>query len=375
MRGLMNGLVPFATDTNGACSLFLDVPALVIPQDSNGSASTMRRMMHGDDYEISINALNMVDTVYVLGNEDTFQDCMQDLDERTGQDFVVLVHGPVSCLLGMDLRHRAALLEERVGKPVYLIETTGNEYYDKGLEKAFAFAYETFTAPVAEVDAGAAQGTAQDGLNLLGLNHIDYEPEVRAAVVAAAEKSGSLLSVWGSRDGQAQWQQAAAARRNVVCSASALKLARRFKKDFGCEFVCLDELDWLDGWADGLQLEGAPRVLVIGEQVKSNLLRRLLKRMGADSVQVASFFAMDRAIKQPADIKLRDEQEFKQLVGDPQAFDLIIGDASLARFCASPCFTLTHLPARYGRREKAGLGRDWFERLAQAWNEYACSAH
>ena len=362
MKGLWHDLAPFATDTNGASSVFLELPALVIAQDSNGSASTLRRVVQRNKNWGSVQCLNLPEICYELGFTEDFLARMNEICEATPRDFVVLVHGPVSALVGIDLEGLSRSLDEHTNIRSYAIETCGNEYYDAGLGLAYNLICQEFV----DWSRNAAWPGA---VNVLGLNLLDFAgPELREAVLGGLRAQGmDVLSVWGCQDGPAAWANAAHASRNIVASASALPIARRLEAEQGIPFTTIDTMGLVDHWAAGLSLERGPRVLVVGEQVQSNLLRRLLVGMGASSVEVAGFFMMDSELMEAGDKRLCGEADLRRLMGGSD-YDLIIGDETFARFAAAPYKPLLHAPACFGRLEPCGLCPAWLESLAREWN-------
>lgn len=374
MKNLWRGMAPFATDTSGACTLFYGSNALVLAQDSNGTVSTLRRVIDINAGLCVYATIDLPEISYTLGRERDFIDCMSDLLAGVGVyrlqerldpiEYLVLVNGPVATLLGMDLAGRAQRLEEEVGKPVLYVDTTGNAYYDKGLAKGYECIYRQVALPALEEDPDAPR--IENGVNLLGVNVLDHAGAGMIAKLRTEVRKhdGEVVSNWGYSDYPEKWRCAGRAGKNVVCSVSGLGVARKMERELGIPFETMDKLDWFDDWAEGLELAGSPSVLVVGEQVSSNLLRRLLQRMGAGRVDVATFFTLDKRCRQSGDIKLKAQDELAPLLGSDE-YDLVVGDHAFKRYAADNHMTLMHAPVGFGRRDTSELGRDWLTKFAR----------
>jgi hypothetical protein len=72
------------------------------------------------------------------------------------------------------------------------------------------------------------------------------------------------------------------------------------------------------------------RVLVVHQQVAANTLRTRLLAHGAERVTCATWFMQVAELAQDGDVRLREEDDFEELVyqGD---FDVLVGDPTLWR--------------------------------------------
>lgn len=382
VKGLWHRLAPFASDTTGACVVFERQRALVIAQDSNGSVSVLRRVMDVNRTKAAYESIDLPEISYTLGREREFQERMIDLVTQTNAElrqsgaeeleFVVLLNGPVAALLGVDLQARARALSEAVGIPAIAVETTGNRFYDKGIEAAYETVYEQWVRagePGTGDSAGALQArgrAAQAGaVNFLGLTELDWPGREYVRYIAKWLNSGNrrVIADFGFGDSPKAWRQAPQAEENIVFSAAGLKLARRMEQDFGIPWRALCDMECFDTMAEGLHFEKAPRVLVIGEQVSANLVRRLLEKMGAGEVDVASFYMMDKKLKRPGDLRLKGESDLVRAAGAESGYDFAICDAALSKCAGVPSFPLMHPPSGFGARDNTELSREWLERL------------
>ena len=374
MKNLWRGMAPFATDTSGACTLFYGANALLIALDSNGTVSTLRRIIDINAGQCVYATIDLPDISFTLGRERDFIERMSDLlagvdvyrlQERLDPtEYLVLVNGPVSTLLGMDIAGYAQRLEDEVGKRVLFVDTTGNAYYDKGLAKGYEAIYQQVVLPALEEDPDAPR--IENGVNLLGVNVLDHPGAGMIAKLRTEvhQRDGEVVSNWGYSDFPEKWRRAGRVGKNVVCSVSGLGVARRMERELGIPFETIDQLDWFDDWTEGLELAGSPSVLIVGEQLSSNLLRRLLVRMGAGRVDVATFFTLDKRCKQQGDFRLKAQSDLAPVLGSDE-YDLVVSDHVFKKHAALKHITLMHPPVGFGRRDTSSLERDWLNRLAR----------
>ena len=104
-------------------------------------------------------------------------------------------------------------------------------------------------------------------------------------------------------------------------------------------------------------------MLLVGEQISSNLARRLLQRMGAGRVDVATFFTLDKRCKQEGDFKLKGQDDLARVLGSDE-YDLVVGDHIFKRYAPDKHVTLMHPPVGFGRRDTSELGTDWLRKFA-----------
>ena len=357
MRGLWSNMAPSATDSNGASAVFARAKAFVVLHDVHGSATSLSYMFDMNQVRAIYSAVSLPEIVYTTGDEDAFQEriatmfyearefCVQE--GRDVPEFVVVLGAPVSKLVGIDLQHRARLLQERLGVPALSVETSGGEPYDKGI----AGAYETL------YQLAAANGNATPrpgGANIIGLTQMDWRDEnTVACLLQQFDAAGlQLVSDFGYSGTLADWAHLLEAERNIVVCAGGLRIAKKMEREHGIPYTTIDELDWFDEWAVGLSVKGCGRVLVIGEQLQSALVRRLLERMDAGTVDCATFFTCDTGLRHAGDVKLKSEGELVDLL-DKRSYAYVIADSAYARLLPenSMLIPLKHTPESFGVRQ------------------------
>ncbi len=360
MKGLWRKLMPFATDINGAAAVFASSPALVVALDSNGSVSTLRRVIDVSAGKADYETVDLDELTYATGDEEAFLACAQAMFRelcaqrsslhRELPAFIVLLNAPVSALVGIDVKSMARELEKRAGVPVLAVETSGNRFYDRGIEQAYLQ-----LCACGEQDASRQTGA----VNIIGACELDWPGHaVMGEVIDKLHAEGrTVLSDFGATDSLEQWRGIYAAEENLVVSAAGLKAARMLEERAGIPYRVLNEMDWFDSWADGLgPIEG--KALIIGEQVQANLIRRLLEKCGQVHVDVGTFFLLDKELKQQNDVKFSSEQHAREVIGEGD-YDYVIGDEAFGCIARSAFIPLMYPPVGFGARDGSELSRKW----------------
>ena len=350
--------MPFATDSTGVCSVFCDADAVVIGHDPGATALrcygfTEKR----DDKTAAYAGIPVGELSCVMGDSKTLIDNYINIISRYDKSIIVFAGTPVSTLLNFDLKGLARQLEEKTGKTVLAFSTTGNRYYDKGMADVFSAILGRFAATNASAVCESiyhegciknAVDTAP-GVNLLGLNTLDIPwkraPELIKAKIS--EAGYNVLSVWGMESDIKNWEKSASGALNVVCSASAYRAAERMKQTYGIPYVMLYDLIFDDESISENKFSSEISVLIIGEQVYANGLRKALKKMGASNVDAAGFFDMNKSYMEKNDVSLRAEDDLERLIAERE-YNLIVGDPLFSFFISkdSDCvlFPVKHPP-------------------------------
>ena len=332
MKNLWRSISPLLPDVSGAMTAFIASPSLIVGMDSRMGLARSRGGANEPGAQASVTIVNLPETDYIAGDEDAFIRRIEELYEQERAwrepELVVVLNAPVSALTGVDVKGIARRLQERFGVPVLGIETTGNRAYDKGIAQAYE-------GMLSLADEGVE--TCPGMVNVLGCTLLDLPGgAVYEQLLAGLQAEGTgVVSNAGYTDSLAWWKWLRAAERNIVVTGAALPLARKLQAECGMAFTRIDELAYFDEWAAGLSVGACGKVLVFGEQVQSMLLRRLLRRMGADEVDIATFATCDRELRAPGDCKLSSDTELAALVRDG-GYAHVIGDATIAPLVPAP---------------------------------------
>lgn len=371
MKGLFSRLLPFLPDSVGAIAAFSGSPALVIVNDMNGTLSTFHQRVGLPEGSPMLlrSAKDVRELSYVMGRDEDFLENYRRLYAGLDFQLAVLVHGPVSSMVGVDLRGLAAQLEAELGLPVLAVESSGSGAYDEGISDALCALFDRVAAEDADAAGDPEAGTAV----VVGANPIDLpgaegrEAYVRMLCGAAGARP---LSRWGTGGDWEEWRRAGRAERVIAAGSSGLDCARAMERVWGIPCTRADELP-LPRTTLGLSPAGMPgargrRILIVGEQMEAELLRRAIageaaagqiaEAAGPTDIAVASFFAMDGARMREGDARLESEGDLVQLAA-ARRFDAVFADPALAPClpAGTPLFPLRNLA--YGAGPASGTPR------------------
>ena len=337
MRGLWMELPPCSPDTSGFASALSGTDGMGLIDDVRGCCGNYygsEETRRGIPIRVFVSELGNEDAV--LGTEGVLTRRCRALAEQLSPAFVLLCGSPIAALIGTDLEGVAGKLSRALGLPVSQVDLSGHGTYEEGLSKTL------------EAMAHALSGPGErrkETVNILGANHLDWSSGDMAALrKRIADGSGLAGSaVYGGETTLSELRGSGCAGLNWVVNVSGLRAAQWMQERYGIPFLrgapfgaawsraLLDQAakggaDWIPP-APGT---GGGRALLIGEQYTCDALRRLLyENYGFSTVQVCSFFRMDRGCMASGDRRLREEDELTQLLGED--FDLVIGDPLLRR--------------------------------------------
>jgi len=337
MSYLWQTLLPFATDSTGICSMFADSKALIIGHDPSSSAVRGYQLTEHREDKTSVNVgLQINEMALILGDLDYYvEKYYEHYNQKDHQDcdLIVLLHAPVSSMINLDIRLCAKMLQQKLpGVTVLPMDNNGNRYYDEGLSMAYQEVLKLADSDLKE--------KIPHTVNLLGLNTLDYpDAKDRQAIESAVCNQGyKILSVFGMQTDLDRLKQSVQAEKNIVVSASGIFAARLMEEKWGIPYSYLTDfiVDWKDSrMGQALQavnaLSNPKEILIIGEQVSSNLLRLALKKNGSPKVTVSSWFILDEEIKRDGDFVIQDEAQLKEVLQDSR-YDVVIGDPVFKAF-------------------------------------------
>jgi hypothetical protein len=118
--------------------------------------------------------------------------------------------------------------------------------------------------------------------------------------------------------------------KNIVVSPAGLKAARYLRDRFGTPYEVTDPLaeEALSEAAEAEELSG--RILIIHQQVRANELRKKIREQSNADITVATWFMLDEEIKEDGDIRIREEEDFFNLI-ENGGYDVIIADKSFRK--------------------------------------------
>ncbi len=317
MRGLRKYLTPFAPDQSGAVSVLYELGGIVVVCDAGGCTGNIcgfdEPRWHRTRSAVFSAGLRDMDAI--MGRDDKLVAELADAAHKITANFAAVVGTPVPSVIGTDYHALRRMAERKCDLSVITIDTTGMELYDVGASKAYVELFDRFATEKLPV---------RDGRVLyLGANPLDLSR------IPPQEMSLSFDEV----------VHASEAERVMVVAPSGLAAAKLLQRRFGTPYdvgyPLLGAGDPCEAAHDGQTLlDEVPwagkRVLVVHQQVAANAIRDAIRSRGAERVVCATWFMQAPELTQEGDVRLREEDDFEELVyqGD---FDVLVGDPTLWR--------------------------------------------
>ena len=315
MNGLYRCLPPASPDTSGFCSVMMRTDGIGVLDDPQGCVTNYISYEESDySLETRVFASKLSDIDIIFGSQKRLLERFQKKRKLLEPSFAVFGGGPVSSLIGTDLRAAARECAACCGLPCCAVELNGHDAYDVGVSKTLLALGKLFLETRGEPVPGS--------VNLLGVNALDLgERTVRALPGYVTAHGTPVLAAWGGFATADQMRRAARAQRNLVLTVSGLPLAAWMEEILGIPYTV-----WMPSAVPDTVPLRRERVLILGEQLSSNRLRAILKsRFGFRDVRVACLFTMDERYRQPDDLQPEGEDGLAALFHSG-AFDLCICD-------------------------------------------------
>ena len=343
MKNLWISLPAYAADYSGICSALFDLGGISIIHDASGCTGNYtgydEPRWFGSSSKVFCSGLREIDAI--LGNDEKLLDNAIKAGEQFPPRVYAVIGSPVPTVIGSDLRGIARELEDRTGVPTLGFEANGINLYDKGISDALCALIRRFAKP--------SEGVIRRGVNLLGTNPLDLGPCENAPDLEKALTSRGFAVVGKMAMGASmeQVESLSRAQVNLVVTASGFAAAKLLQEKFGTPYVVgtplADNEDVFsalektirDGQCRSIRDVAGDGVLIVGEQVCANSLRRaILNRAPGTGVTVAPMTAFWAELAGKGDVAVPDEAQiaellasgrFHTLIGDPMLGDLLLG--------------------------------------------------
>lgn len=385
--GLRKYLAPFAPDQSGASAVLEDLGGIVVICDAGGCAGNIcgfdepRWFMK----KSAIFSAGLRDMDAILGRDDRLVEKLADASDKLDADFAAIVGTPVPAIIGTDYKGLKRMAEKKIDLPVLTVDTTGMELYDAGAEKAWMELFKTFadiknedreiqntaygepensdsghtadkkwSSDTEETNKSVAGDRKNDSdlnrtgtvlpyrgfIGVIGLTPLDIlSMDAPEKITLQLQKEGwNEVVCYGMGAGIDAVKHAASAAKNLVTAPSGLKAARYLQKKYGTPYeigypTADTELEIRLSKA-GLTADDlrGKKILVVHQQVIANEVRNWIHDHTAapeqTEVTAASWFMLKKELRQPEDIHLTEENEFRELVLQG-GYDIVIGDLIL----------------------------------------------
>lgn len=323
MKQVYLQLPPFAPDYSGVCSALFELGGMIIIHDACGCTGNYTGFdeprWYGSKSQVYCSVLRQIDAI--IGDDEKLIGRILEAAEEMKPKFICITGSPVPMVIGTDFQGLAREVEQRTGLPSFGFATTGLKLYDCGAADAFLALVKRFVKK---------EGTVPGRINLLGLTPLDFYADSNAQDIKAA------LEAWGYTIGASiamgttleDIATCGSAQANVVVSQSGLKMAKYMEEQLGIPYVVgvpVGKATWLmkaleQACREGKSVVPEPvvggrRVLIMGEQVISDAIRRyLMEEQGVSGIAVANIFTPCPEIAGPEDFQAIGEKELGALV-------------------------------------------------------------
>jgi hypothetical protein len=342
MARLSIWLAPFSPDYSGAASVFFDLNAVSAMHDASGCTGNYTGFdeprWYGSSSAIYCSGLREIDLI--MGDDEKLISKMLMAGADLKPDIFAIIGSPAPMVAGCDLNGIARELEARSGIVSIGVDTTGTEYYDRGI----------FLATSALLDRFAEAGETRPGtVNIVGVNPMDFGQTDNFADLKSllSEKGIEIVSTLSMDYDLAALREAPKAQVNLAVSRAGFLAARRMEDRYGQPWLAglpiggknaelyVDSLRQVMSSGKSRVIKGEPasgqgaRWLVVGEQIQSNGIRCALNlEYAGTSVTVGTIFRMEPDLAADGDIDLPNERAIKDAINSDR-YDAIIADPFL----------------------------------------------
>nr|WP_312579916.1 nitrogenase component 1 [Sedimentibacter sp.] len=340
----------FAPDYSGACAAVIGLGGLTVIHNTGGCSGAYiasdEPRLYGSRILCYSSDLKQMDAI--MGNDDVTIDKIVNTAEYTKPPFIAIASTPVPTIIGTDMEAMAMQVEQRTGIPSIFCPSTGIKYYDEGISNTLLSLAKHFLSDPSE--------KIPKSVNLLGATPLDIGMTDNIKGIQDIFEQGgfTVVSTWSMNSSIEDIKKASGASINIVLSYGGFKTAVYMQKKYGIPYcvgvpyglkgteVLIDNVEAIrtnKSCKYGMKKDGAKlsdKVLIIGEQVNSDSMRRCLNEdFEYEFVDIASFFGMDKNIFQENDIRLKNEEhlsdimnsgKYKIIMGDPLYKDLLNRD-------------------------------------------------
>ncbi len=334
VKGFRSLLTPFAPDQSGAAGVFFNMNAVTLIADAGGCTGNICGFDEPRWFEnkSAVFSAGLRDMDAIMGRDEQLIQKLQSAVKEIRPDFAVVIGTPVPAVIGTDFHALAHMAERKLGIPVIAIDTYGMKYYDKGAEKAYLALFEKFAnESFVTGEDNAEEDTDVTCAGVIGAAPLDLLTESAERITGALRKEGfTKVHCYGINTGIREVSLAGKTDINIVCAPAGIKAAKYLEKTYGTPWKAIypgiGEISQIAGLT-GDEVQNA-KILVVHQQIAANSIRERLLEMGAAKVCCASYFMKDEALMDKDDRRLKEEDDFRELVL-AENYDIIIADKVL----------------------------------------------
>lgn len=356
MKGIFQKLPSLASDYSGASSVLFEMGGMTVVCDAGSCFASFLILddprWHRGPQRFYTARLRERDIV--VGFDKKLIRQIQTTYHVMGGSFLALLGTPVPAIVGTDYKGICRELEKKLDAGAVGIDTTGMELYDRGQTKAYLNLSARFTDP---------EAPARGDVHVIGATPLDmWDINQTNDMLTFLRSCGAEQPVvWGHPDSLESIRGASHSRLNIAVSVSALPVVRKLQQLYGTPYLVgfptgrRDTACWKETVTAFLRGDSPAelprvtpgtgrRVLLVGEQVASESLRRLLEGEFNCQVDVASYFTMDPELAREGDCRLSEEEDLAQLMLSRERYDAVAADPLILRLMGYQPDTVIQLP-------------------------------
>ena len=348
MERLWITLPAYAPDYSGVCSAMFDLGGLSVIHDASGCTGNYtgydEPRWYGSTAKVFCSGLREIDAV--LGRDDKLIENILNAGEVVNPTLYTVIGSPVPMIIGTDTKGIACEIENKTGIPAFGFDTNGLHLYNKGISEALCELIKRFTVEPKE--------KVSRGVNILGTNPLDLSANSNAADLKAKVEEWGFTVIGQMMMGATieQIEKLATAQLNLVVTESGLAAAKLLERKYNIPYVVgmpLGQEDDVHILMEETLASGTSSqicdvaeeggVLIVGEQVLANSLRRMLKKHKPDiKVTVGTMTHLNSKIAAQGDLDITSEEalidyiysnQYKTLIGDTLMADLLNEDSEI----------------------------------------------
>ncbi len=334
MKGLRKYLTPFAPDQSGAESVLYQLGGILVILDAGGCTGNICGFdePRWSTERSAVFSAGLRDMDAIMGRDELLVRKLEKVAQRIDAGFIALIGTPVPSVIGTDYHALRRMTGRKVKLPILAIDTDGMHTYEVGEQKAYL---ELMKVLVKENEVSEATSS----VGVLGAIPLDLpRPSDQEMIRTTLRSRGyDRVVLYGADATMEDVERAATVKENIVVAPSGLKAAEYMKKTFGVpyrvEYPGADQLlRELIGEADPEEFFAGRKVLILHQQILANGLREEIRHLskGTAEVRVSSYFLMQKDRMESGDQKLREEDDWMELVREG-GFDVILADDTLRR--------------------------------------------
>lgn len=379
MRGLRKVLTPFAPDQSGAESVLYELGGMIVILDAGGCAGNICGFdePRWSSRKSAVFSAGLRDMDAVMGRDRLLVKKICRCAEKIDAHFVAVIGTPVPAVIGTDLGAVKRMIEAQLSLPVLTMATDGMHLYDRGVQLAYmALLRELDRRGMLEEPENSDQkpGGAAGHMKptafrkqrrvrragVFGVTPLDL-PEAQSAElirVALRAEGYEEVTLYGDGATLEDYRRAGENDVNIAASPDGVAAVHFLNQRFGTPFEvrfpgAVHVLERAD--REKPERQGKPCTLIVQNQILGCSLREALRKQEpGQRIVVASWFEMDQELMQPGDVRLREEDDFTQLVQMLEP-GRVIADRVMERLIPEYEGTFVHLPqfAVSGKSEAA----------------------